>query len=528
MNVLGRVNEHLVKGELDAAKAIVAKLDSSSAMRNSLAGVIFLHEQMDEAAINMFERALALDPNEQIACAYYGRLLLRQMQSKRAVEILERCQAKNRSNVAVALSLAAALADTDKVDQALEILRPLALSDHPNNGVLLSYASLLRSVLRPSEALEILTKHEAQLAGEKAYQKAVADCLAEQEPELASERFREIGEDANEPTLWNRSFVELRLKNFELGWRLYRSGLSEAVGKVGRPLPAQVKGIPMLKSLREAPTDQWLVLSTEQGIGDQILFLSTLHELMSNYPRICILCESRMVPILKRSFPSASIYPYAFGHTIERQLQRVSGLIPIGSLMEEYRSNAADFSRGTIPYIKSNEEWVRKYRHQLKELTGNKRLIGISWNGGFWDRQQKTKSLPFERFSELVKLIPKARFVSLQYGDVTEAKAYAKKNALPVTFISGVDFKRDLDKWLALIDSCDEILSVSTAMVHFAGALGKRVRLILGEMQSPFIWGLEEGKSIAYPTVQIFRKKKEEDYTDFFSRIVGDESCESL
>jgi len=139
--------------------------------------------------------------------------------------------------------------------------------------------------------------------------------------------------------------------------------------------------------------------------------------------------------------------------------------------------------------------------------------------GGYWDRQQRTKSLEFEVFCNLLAKVPNVRFLSLQYGDVGAAKKYATENAIPITFIDGVDFKKNMESWLSLIALCDYHISVSTAHVHFAAAMGKRVELVLGDRQAPFIWGLSEGKSIPYPSVNIHRKSLRESHGEYFERI---------
>jgi len=63
---------------------------------------------------------------------------------------------------------------------------------------------------------------------------------------------------------------------------------------------------------------------------------------------------------------------------------------------------------------------------------------------------------------------------------------------------------------------------VSTALVHFVGAAGGRVDLLIGDYQAPFIWGLEEGMSLPYAGVNIVRKSKEETVEAFFDRVGED------
>ena len=112
-------------------------------------------------------------------------------------------------------------------------------------------------------------------------------------------------------------------------------------------------------------------------------------------------------------------------------------------------------------------------------------------------------------------------FVSLQYGEVAKEKAYLKSRFMNIRWIEGVDFKKDLDGWLALACACDDIISVSTALVHFAGAAGRSVHLLLSDKGGPFIWGLDEVSSIVYPDIKIYRKKLAQSTESFFEEVAS-------
>ena len=62
----------------------------------------------------------------------------------------------------------------------------------------------------------------------------------------------------------------------------------------------------------------------------------------------------------------------------------------------------------------------------------------------------------------------------------------------------------------AIAAACDGIISVSTALVHFAGACGQKVGIVMPEPQGPWILGIDDEWSIAYPNVAIFRRNRDE------------------
>ena len=53
-----------------------------------------------------------------------------------------------------------------------------------------------------------------------------------------------------------------------------------------------------------------------------------------------------------------------------------------------------------------------------------------------------------------------------------------------------LDFTVHIDDWVAIAGACDGIISVSTALVHFAGAIGQKVAVVMpgeqGTMASRF------------------------------------------
>jgi ADP-heptose:LPS heptosyltransferase len=120
----------------------------------------------------------------------------------------------------------------------------------------------------------------------------------------------------------------------------------------------------------------------------------------------------------------------------------------------------------------------------------------------------------------ILRSIRDVHYVCLQYGDIKAERELATKANIPITFISGLDFKKQIDNWFALGAACDYTISVSTALVHFMGAIGQRVELLLTERQAPFIWGTEEGQSLPYPTVNIHRRKPGESNEVYLTRII--------
>jgi ADP-heptose:LPS heptosyltransferase len=280
-----------------------------------------------------------------------------------------------------------------------------------------------------------------------------------------------------------------------------------------------VKTVPLVTDLADLDPKKYTLFCSEQGIGDQVLFMGALQEALQDYPRAAIIAEERMVALLQRSFPQVKVYPYAFVLGLTKQTKRLNGVFPIGSLMRHYRPSARSFGNTPEQYLKVSQVHHQKYGALLRDSISSKEIIGISWSGGFWDRQIRTKSIDFETLVRGLMQGEDRRLVCLQYGDTTKERELSKKNGWPVTFINGMDFKKDIDGWVAVAAACDRIVSVSTALVHFMGAIGKRVDLLLSDKQAPFIWGVSEGQSLPYKSVTIWRKKEAETFSELIKRM---------
>ena len=519
MTPLAQIEALLKANNLDEAKALANRLRPEHSRLAVLASIAIKEDQTQLAEV-LFQRALKLKPGDQLARTNLAKLFVRQKKFKQALPYIRDAFSAAPHQEHIALNFAACLADADKFGSAISALQPFAERANPTEAIILTLSSLLRAHLRPREALELLERGQAAYPKSDAIQRAFADAYAELDPVLAQQKFEQISATQDSVTMrWNRSFVELRLGNFKVGWELYENGLDAKVGKIGRPLPAQVKTVPLVTDLADLDPKKYTLFCSEQGIGDQVLFMGALQEALQDYPRAAIIAEERMVALLQRSFPQVKVYPYAFVLGLTKQTKRLNGVFPIGSLMRHYRPSARSFGNTPEQYLKVSQVHHQKYGALLRDSISSKEIIGISWSGGFWDRQIRTKSIDFETLVRGLMQGEDRRLVCLQYGDTTKERELSKKNGWPVTFINGMDFKKDIDGWVAVAAACDRIVSVSTALVHFMGAIGKRVDLLLSDKQAPFIWGVSEGQSLPYKSVTIWRKKEAETFSELIKRM---------
>ena len=73
---------------------------------------------------------------------------------------------------------------------------------------------------------------------------------------------------------------------------------------------------------------------------------------------------------------------------------------------------------------------------------------------------------------------------------------------------------------MALIEACDIVITISNVTAHIAGALGKKVFLMVPYSKGR-IWYWHEGlkQSLWYPSIQIFTQTKSGDWSVPISEI---------
>ena len=83
----------------------------------------------------------------------------------------------------------------------------------------------------------------------------------------------------------------------------------------------------------------------------------------------------------------------------------------------------------------------------------------------------KQKSVPLHLFSNLLKTIPDAVFVSLQYGDLQSALDHFREQGIQVFHDPDIDPLKNMDTWHSQIYACDAVISVANTTIHGAGGL---------------------------------------------------------
>jgi hypothetical protein len=310
----------------------------------------------------------------------------------------------------------------------------------------------------------------------------------------------------------NKSFLKLLMGKYEEGWALYKWPNKKRESKNNYLEFSQ------LLWLSETPLQgKTLLLRAEHGVGYEVFFISILLDAYQQAKAVTVTVDARLLPLLQRSMPKICFLDKT--SAIDASAYDVH--LRIGSLGKLFRNSLKDFSNAKYPYLFADKGRAVQIRNCLldHQQIENVSLIGISWrtNSKF---SAADRSMTLEQLAtQLLSANPNLCLVSLQYGDVTDEIAQLKqKTGITILQAQDVDNYNDLEGFSALIDACDLIVSIQNSTVHFAGALGKPVWVLLCHVPD-WRWMLDRTDSPWYPTAKLFRQPARGDWDSVLMEI---------
>lgn len=295
-------------------------------------------------------------------------------------------------------------------------------------------------------------------------------------------------------------FTLLAQQRFAEGWQFYE---------------ARLKAKP--KSILPALTDKqsWdfnpagtVLVWTEEGIGDVVMFASVLRNILDRCERVILAVDERLHALFSRSFPANLSLRSNYGDISSNDIDAQVGL---ASCIGRFRKMADQFSEASHGYLKADERRVVHLKSKLNELARGKPVVGISWSSVNVETGMD-RSLALRALVDV--LDPRKHFlVNLQYGDITADIAELGEQAAFLHQEVTVDVTRDLDGLAALIKACDILVSIDNSTVHLAGALGAQ-QIILLPKPCSWRWGIDHDDSLLYAKTKLLRQQSRGDWSN--------------
>lgn len=255
-----------------------------------------------------------------------------------------------------------------------------------------------------------------------------------------------------------------------------------------------------------------LLVTREQGVGDEIFFAGMLPDLLARGIRVIWERDPRLAPLFERSFPEVVWVDEGVG--ADEAVARIAA----GDLPGPLRPDHSAFARTVAPFLRADPEAIGRARRRHDPGDGRPR-IGVSWfstNRDYGaDRSARARDL-----SAAIARAGAARVVNLQYGDTHADLAEARAAGFDIAVDPEVDTWSDLDGLAALIASLDLVISIDNSTVHLAGALGVPVWILLPP-GSDWRWFVDPERSPWYPSARLFRRRWGEDWAEPLARVTA-------
>jgi tetratricopeptide (TPR) repeat protein len=250
-----------------------------------------------------------------------------------------------------------------------------------------------------------------------------------------------------------------------------------------------------------------LLVHAEQGFGDTIQFVRYLPAVKAKGGQVLLACQ----PELHRLFANLAGVDALLADA--RDLPVDVGFDTHVSLLELPRLFGTELKSipQQVPYLSVDVDRVAAWRSRVALGRFN---VGLCWAGRPTHPNDRNRSMTLAAFAPLAG-VPGIAFYSLQKG------AAAEQLRQPPAGMELIDYSGDLHDFTdtgALVMNLDLVISVDTAPVHVAGALGREVWTLL-PFAPDWRWLRDREDSPWYPTMRLFRQPRIGDWKAVMDQV---------
>ena len=449
-------------------------------------------------ALEAAAEALRLQPGLAPALNNLGNALLGLGRSREAGDRYRQVLTLEPGNASAHFNLGNALMATEEFEDAVESFRQAAALDPGDAEKHYNQGNALRAVFRYDDAI---AAYEKALAIDPGHVDArcnlAAGLQASERSARAVEHLTEaVALEPESPDLhWNLALAHLQAGDMADGWREY-----EWRWRTDRFRPHR----------RDWAAPAWdggdlgdgtLFIHAEQGFGDALMFSRFIAAAAERAGRVVLECRPQLTRLLGC-------------------MAGVDGAVDLGSAPPAHQAQTALMSQphllgvtlddlpARVPYVRVPADAAPA--PAIAEA-GTALKVGFVWAGSATRQEADVRACDVALFEPLMRL-PGTRFFSLQVGPDAAHLAALPDDLQVVDLSPGLG---DFADTAAAVAALDLVLSVDTAVLHLAGALG---RPVWGLMSKPtgYLWMDGRNDSPWYPTLWMFRQPEPGDWESVF------------
>jgi len=462
-----------VKRAEEAVEVLEESLKRNDAHGESWHNLAILYSDMGDwdRARPCAARALELLPRHPSAIKSLGRVCINRRDAQGAREMFQRLYDLGHKDAETLQGLGAA---------------ELIENDWPRAGAYLEEAMRLDPSLPSTHAnLAIVRKNLGDWPG--------AEVLLRSAVELDGENIEHR---------WNLALCLLGLGKFSEGWDAYESRYDPS--RVVRDrVKAPPIAVPMLRRGDEV-AGKVVAIVAEQGFGDSLQFCRFARELKRRGATVVMMMPEPL-HVVMRTLPWVDHLCVKW--SAAPKLDHWSFVMSLPHVL----AVPADCFGGYAPYLFANQgrvqRWAPRFEPHQRELR-----VGLVWAGRATHSNDANRSMSLASLDALAG-IPGVKFYSLQKGDAPADLAGSALGMDPVG-----DEVGDFADTAAILGQLDLLISVDSAPVHLAGAMGVPAWVLVPQTPD-FRWRLEGEHTDWYEDVTLFRQASARDWAPVLQRV---------
>ncbi len=444
----------------------------------SLGYLLNKNNQLEEA-VSCYIKALEINENDFNALNNLGITYNNMNQAKSAELYLSKALEINDKEDKLLLTLAAVKIKLRKIDEAINLIE-LARKIDPNNPIVdFQMGTMLFSTGKDdNDAIKYLNR------------------VIEKQPNHVEANF-------------HLGLCYLRMKDYQSASKYYSfRTLQDDKQQVFNDFEHTQK-IDKLKI-----DDSNVIIFSEQGIGDQILYSRLLNIIAKKVKSLTYVASEKTINFFKQVLDTKIKVIDLNEYKNFYEEYKSSIKLNLASLMFLFKDPTKEVMK--LPIYSANEK-NSKYLKEKYHKNKDELLVGISW-------KSKNKVIGDEKSFSLRELSAfannkKIKFVSLQYGEIAEDLNELDDVLNRKILVTDVDCFNDIDRLASLISICDCVITCSNVTTHIAGSIGKKTFLAVPKDFGRIWYWNDERFSSWYPSVEIFRQKKDKEWGECFLKI---------
>lgn len=508
-----------------------------TASNDTLAQAIALHARGElDAAATLYLQIIRAEPQHFDALHMLGVYSLQTGNLPSAHKLIRQAIAVNPQDALAQVHLSAVLQKLGRHEEALLAIQQ-ALTLAPDHQLALENAAALLSadLKRPQEALPLL-EHALRLNSDNATAwnnmgYALVELRRCDEALLCLERALQLRPDS--ALAWYNQGNALQLQN-RLGeaLRSYDAALALQpdmidahfaqslcrllAGDLAQGLPQyewrcrkpafHSRHTAQARWLGDTPlAGQTLLVDAEQGFGDTLHMARYLPQLAAQGARVILRVQPALLPLLAGSLHAEVQADTTPLPAYDCHIPMLSLPLALGAMRGNFAADA--------PYVQADE--ARSAQWQARLGARGLPRVGLAWAGNPRHDNDRQRSIPLAQLCRL--LTPDREFISLQRDlRAADRLLLARTPALRAY----ADAQTDFAETAALVAQLDLVICVDTAIAHLAGAMDKPVWLLL-PFAPDWRWMLEREDSPWYPSMRLFRQRRDGDWDEVIDRVAA-------